>query len=321
MAQLQVPYAGVPNFARSMGASLNTLRAGNVAIVGVPLESVGLRPGMQDGPRAIREASVDFIYPLQTSGTLVDIDSGRTLTWPKSSKLVDLGDLPAAPGESERTQNTLREFFASLVKKRVVPIALGGDRFITYPLFAGFGEALRQRRRKAGFIQLSGDLAMQDEHPVWGKHWHGATARRVLESGYVEPRNAVLVGVRGLQPYEEWEWAKRLGVTVLTLAEVRQQGLAAIAQQALEIAGREDRAVYLSVDISVVDAGSAPGRGAVVVGGCTAQELLELAHHLASPQVEAVDMVGVAPVWDLGGRAPRLAAEALIELIAPRVFR
>ena len=71
----------------------------------------------------------------------------------------------------------------------------------------------------------------------------------------------------------------------------------------------------------MIDAGHAPGRGAVVVGGLSSLELLELVRHLSHPSVGAVDVVGVAPALDVSGRTPSLAAQAVIELIAPRVFR
>ena len=75
--QFQVPYAGVHTFARAALGSVQTLRPGNVAVFGVAQSSSGLRQGMHDAPRAIREASADFIYPLQSAGTLMDIETAE----------------------------------------------------------------------------------------------------------------------------------------------------------------------------------------------------------------------------------------------------
>ena len=317
----QVPFAGVHTFARAASGSVQTITSGSVAVFGVPRSSAGLRQGMHDGPRAIREASADFIYPLQSAGTLIDIETGRTLTWPDRLTLEDLGDVTLYPEDVDRTNSSLREFTDSIAAKEAVPVALGGDRSITYPLFLGFGDALKQHNRRAGLIQLSNELALADEHPTWGKHWYGATLRNILDSGQVDDQNVVVLGVHGLQEAEEWDRAQQLGITVLPLNTVREQGIKATAEQALQVAGEGTDSVYISLDISVVDPGYAPGQGSVMVGGLTARELLQLARELGKPQVGAIDGVGVAPSWDLGGRAQQLVAEAIIEMIAPRVFQ
>ena len=317
----QVPYAGVHTFARAALGTVETLKPGNVAVFGVPQASSGLRQGMHDGPRAIREASVDFIYPLQSAGTLVDISTGRTLTWPDELKLEDLGDAVLYPEDVPRTNASLQEFVSSITAKEAVPVGLGGDRSITYPLFLGFADGLKQRNQKAGLVQLSNELAMGDAHPTWGKHWHGATLRNILDSGQVDPHNIAVVGVHGLQEAEEWDRAQKAGVTILALNKVRDKGMKAAAKRALEIAGKGADSVYVSLDIGVVDPGYAPGQGSVMVGGLTARELLQLVRELGAPRVGAVDGVGVAPSWDLGGRAQQLVAQAIIEVIAPRVFQ
>ncbi len=320
-SQFQVPFAGVHTFARAAPGSVQTLKSGNVAVFGVPRASTGLRQGMDDGPRAIREASADFIYPLQSAGSLIDIETGRTLTWSDELRLEDLGDAVLYPEDVDRTNSSLREFVASIAAKEAVAVGLGGDRSVTYPIFLGFADALKQRNGKAGLIQLSSELALGGEHPTWGKHWYGATLQNILDSGQVDASNVVVVGIHGLQEAEEWDRAQQVGVTVVPLNTVREQGIKATAEEALKVAGKGTDSVYLSLDISVVDPGYAPGQGSVMVGGLTARELLQLVRELGKPQVGALDAVGVAPSWDLGGRAQQLLAEAVIEVIAPRVFQ
>ena len=292
-----------------------------MAVVGVPYDSTGLRQGMQQGPGAIREASVDFIYPMQTAGTLVELGTGRSLTWSEELSLVDLGDLPVQHSDLDAAAGHFREYIKSVVAKGAMPLALGGDRWVTCPLFLGFADALNQGDQAPGLIIVSSGLGLGQEHPTWGKRWHGATLKRILETGLVEAANIVVAGVHGLLSYQEWEEAKRAGITVLPLKQMRQQGIEASARQALEIAGKGAGSTYVSLDISAVDAGQAPGQGDVLVDGLTARELLQLSRYLANPKVGAADGVGVAPQWDPGGRAQRLMAEALIEVIAPRVFQ
>ena len=318
---IQVPYAGVHTFARSPQKAIGELKPGDVAVLGVPHDGTSsTRQGVRHGPRGIREASVDFIYGVQSAGTVVDVLTGHTLTWSDDMSLADLGDLAVYPTDLPRTEDTLRETLATIVGRGAFPVALGGDHYITYPLVQGFAEALKVQGKKAGLVQLASGLDMGDEHPLWGGYWHGATLRRLVESKALDAENMVWLGVHGFLPYPEWEMVRSSGGTVITVGSLREQGLEAAARQAIEVAGRGCDAIYISLDIGVVDSGYAPGRGDVVVGGLVPEELLELMRALYDPKVGALDVVEVAPPIDPAGRTTRLAAEAVIELIAPRVF-
>ena len=317
----QVPYAGIHTFARASQKTIDQLQPGDVAVLGVPHDGTSSsRQGVRQGPRGIREASVDFIYAVQSAGTVVDILTGDTLTWSDSSSLADLGDLPVYPTDVVRTEDILREAMVSIVGRGAFPLVLGGDHYITYPLFQGFAQSLKAQGKKAGLIQLASALDLADQHPLWGKTWHGATLRRLLESKTLDPANIVWLGVHGFLPYAEWELAQTSGATVITVRSLREEGLASAACRAIEVAGRGCDAIYLSLDIGIVDSGYAPGRGDVVVGGLVPEELLELIRALRDPKVAALDLVEVAPPIDPAGRTTRLAAEAAIELIAPKVF-
>ena len=141
-SRLQLPYAGAHTFARSEFVGPEAVNPGSVAVIGVPFDSTRLRQGMQQGPGAIREASVDFIYPMQTAGTLVELGTGQSLTWSEELNLVDLGDLPIQHADLDATDSYFREFTKSIVAKGAM--ALGGDRWVTYPMFLGFADALHQ---------------------------------------------------------------------------------------------------------------------------------------------------------------------------------
>ena len=318
---IQVPYAGIHTFARSPQKAIGELKTGDVAVLGVPHDGTSsTRQGVRLGPRGIREASVDFIYGVQSAGTVVDVLTGHTLTWSDDSSLADLGDLAVYPTDLPRTEDTLRETLAAIVGQGAFPVALGGDHYITYPLFQGFAEALKAQGKKAGLIQLASGLDMGDKHPLWGGYWHGATLRRLVESKALDAENIVWLGVHGFLPYAEWEMVQTIGATAVTVGSVREQGIESAARQAIEVAGRGCDAIYISMDIGVVDSGYAPGRGDVVVGGMVPEELLELMRALQDPKIGALDIVEVAPPIDPAGRTTRLAAEAIIELIAPKVF-
>ncbi len=314
-------FAGINTFARAPQGAIQDLKPGDVALAGVAHDGTSSsRQGVRQGPRAIREASVDFIYQLQASSSkaLVDVTSGRTLRLPSEMSLVDLGDLAVYPMDLDRTLSTCRTAISTVVEKGAFPVFLGGDHFITYPLFQGFVEGLG---KKVGLIQLSSQLALAERDEAWGENWHGATLHRILDSGSVDGRNVVFVGTQGYISYKEWELARARGMTVITADSARADGPQKTAQRALDLAGDGCDAIYLSLDIGVIDSGYASGTGDIVIGGLTPVELLGLMRGFSgSSKIGALDVVEVAPALDIRGRSERLAAEAVIELIAPRVF-
>jgi agmatinase len=314
-------FAGINTFARAPEGIIDNLSAGDVAVVGIPLEiTPGARQGTREGPRSIRNASADFIYELQasTSGALIDINTGRTLRMPSELRLTDLGDLSVDPSALNQATDRSRSIMEAIVGKSAFPVAIGGDHIITYPLVESYVAATG---KKVGLVQLSSQLDLADPDTEWGENGYGATLRHIIDGGSIDPKNIVFVGTQGYITHQEWSLAQSLGATVITADSAREKGPEATAQQALETAGAGADIIYLSLDVDVVDSGYASGTGEVVIGGLKPIEVLSLMRELSkSDAIGAMDVVEVAPSLDVRGRTERLAAEAIIELIAPKVF-
>lgn len=320
--EIQAPFAGLRTFSRAPRGTIDSLVKGQVAICGAPLDGVtGSHPAVSQGPQSIRDASVQFIYRLQTQGSLTDIISGHSLRWPPDGRLVDIGDFPLYPSNLEDAEAQLRGAMEALMTKQTFPLVLGGSQYITYPLFSQFSEVVERSGGKAGLIQLARSLNMSGPHPVLQDRWHGTIMHRLLRDGRVAARNVALLGAHGYLPYAEWELARDSGVTVVTLAAAKRIGLAEAARQALEAVRRGCDHVYLSANLNVVDPAYAPGCGTRRgIGGMTPQEFLEVLRAFSDAEIAAVDIVEVAPLLDSRARTSRLAAEGAIELLRTRAF-
>ena len=149
------------------------IQQGTVAVVGIPYDGASTsRQGVRQGPRSIREASADFIYDLQASqsGALIDVISGRVLNTPSANALLDLGDLQSSPLDSQGVIDACTDAFSRISKSGGFPVALGGDRFITFPLVGGLAEGLGQN---VGLIRLSGQLSLANPDSSHGPDWTG----------------------------------------------------------------------------------------------------------------------------------------------------
>src|SRR5579884_3660450 len=81
------------------------------------------------------------------------------------------------------------------------------------------------------------------------------------------------------------------------------------------------RALYLTIDIDVLDPGIAPGTGNPEPDGATYDELLTALGSLASHRIVGMDLVEVSPPCDPTGLTPIVAASLVREMIllfAPR---
>ncbi|MGQ0797187.1 MAG: agmatinase [Methanobacteriota archaeon] len=310
-------YVGLPTFMKlPLCPDEPSLRAAkpDVAIVGAPFdEGTSNRPGARYGPRAIRAASylAGDIWSIQ-----LEVDTFRAI------RCVDAGDAPVVPARPERAHRVIREKVRRVAAAGVVPIVLGGDHSITYPSAAAVSEV--HRPRKVGVVHF-------DAHADTGKDLygallsHGTPMRRLIEEGWIDGRNFVQVGLRGYWPDREtFRWMRERGMRWHTMVEIEERGMPAVLEDAVAEALDGPDAVYLSVDIDVLDPAAAPGTGTPEPGGLSARELLRAVREVVRrTDVVAMDVVEVSPPYDhaevTAMAAHRCVLEALSALAAKRV--
>ena len=83
----------------------------------------------------------------------------------------------------------------------------------------------------------------------------------------------------------------------------------------------QDRPVYVSLDIDVLDPAFAPGTGTPEAGGLTSRELLAVLRGFEGANLVGADVVEVSPAYDhaeITGIAAAHAAYELLTVMAPR---
>jgi arginase family enzyme len=321
----QPSFAGVSGFLRAPLADYEDVGPDAVTVLGAPHDTTcSSRQGARFGPAGIRMASQYLGDLLQRGdGELVDLATGQVFHRPGSGALLDLGDLGMHPNDVERTTASIREGVAESAARGGFPVTLGGDHYISYPAFLGFSDAFcgSDRAKRVGFIQMDAHFDLGDVNLVWGRYWHGSNARRISEVDVVNPANMVWIGVNGVTRGDQYEFARGMGLNFFTSDDVRRLGIVEVVRRAIEVAGAGTDAIYLSLDIDVVDTMFAPGTGALVWGGIRPADLLAAMDLIGAANVRAMDLVEVAPNLDPTEATARLASLAVMRLVAPRVFR
>ncbi len=264
----------------------------NAAILGVPAWRTSLSPtGAHATPAAVREALKRY------SPTLLGpppIDLNDVLT------IVDAGDVEEPDGPEGEAH--VREAVAALDTDLV--IALGGDNAVTYPVAQASGAK--------GLITLDAHFDLRDGIS------NGSPVRRLVECGF-DPKRIVQLGIADFA--NSAAYARRaadLGITVVTLDQLRERGMVAAMADALVIAGADDGLVHLDIDVDVCDRSVAPGCPASVPGGLQAHEVRALVRAAATDaRVVSADIVEVDAIADSEDqRTVRLAALCVLELLA-----
>jgi agmatinase len=264
-------------------------RAVDVAIVGAPVDDgVSHRSGARFGPRAIREAQY-------TSGSINAFESGVRPF--EVLQVVDAGDANVAAGDLARSHAMVYRKVHEVAEAGAIPIVLGGDHSIAWPSATAIADVRWPSRLGIVHFDAHADTADAERGQLAG---HGTPMRRLIESGAVSGRNFVQVGLRGYWPsVEVFDWMRARGMRWHTMREMEERGAEAVVADAIAEALDGPDAIYLSVDVDVLDPGIAPGTGTPEPGGLLTRELLRAIRQV----VEVVDLAGmdiveVSPPYD-----------------------
>lgn len=326
--KLITSYAGFPSFFNAPIVEPEKVEEGMTVVAGVPIDHgvvVG-RPGARYGPRGIREASVlsRGAYEVSAENTLLDVESGVFMKPRADSGLADVGDFHVNPTSVSETTATVIEGVSNIVRRGGFPVILGGDHYVAYPGFAGFAAGMAERKPdlRLGYLHIDSHPDLRDVHGVGGRFTHGTQVRRISEERYVTFRNMAWIGLNGsvVDP-AQYRIFKSEGAKVITARAVQERGPEDVVRDALDHIAQGVDAVYVSVDIDVVDGSHSPGTGAFVFSGITAPEFLGMMEALATHDVVgAIDMCEVAPPLDSTGRTAQLAASGLLAALNRRLF-
>lgn len=263
-------------------------RDASVIMIGVPDESGSRssRPGCAQGPDAIRRVVAEREMFGEGRPALPSRGSRHHDTW-------DFGNVTKS-----QVSKTIRNFLL----RRKFPIVLGGDHSITTQVLKGYP-------RDADI-----SLVYFDAHPdiVYAtRPYYGSVVADV--AGFnVNLKKSVEIGIR--QPErEELDHINEHGLLTIAPVDIIEMG---IKETWRLIENRISGAVYVSIDMDVVDPAFAPGVGTPAPGGLISTEIMYLLKKLATRGLVGMDVMETNPPWDIQDMTAHLAARFIIETLA-----
>jgi len=295
-----------------------------IGVLGVPLDLGASRRGTDMGPSAIRYAQLQDILA-QTGHTVHEFGN---LSVPVAGQGETKGPLRYLD-EIVAVCDALARATTAMMDEGCFPLILGGD----HSLALGTLAAVCRRYPEVGLLWLDahGDFNTPETSPSGNIHGMplavavGRGEPALVGLGGYQPKvpesHVVIVGARDLDGIERTA-LRESAVTIFTMKEIDELGIAAVMRQALGITtdgGR--RPFHLSLDLDVVDPVYAPGVGTPVEGGLSFREA-HLAMELIGQTCALVsaEIVEVNPILDQANRTGRLAAGLAASALGKRIL-
>jgi arginase len=300
-----------------------------IHLIGVPLDLGAGRRGVDMGPSAFRIAGLgDKLSAL-----------GYTV--------VDKGDLPAPIPETKAPQDEHKKYIAEIAKvctklyqtsleslhEGALPIVLGGDHSLGAGSVAAAAIWARKTAKKPiGLIWVDahGDMNTPRSTPSGNVHGMplaallGQQPAELARIGGFAPKvradRTVLVGIRNLDDREK-ELVKAARVHVFTMKDIDRRGMAAVAEDAIRLAGDDTAGIHVSFVMDSCDPAIAPGVGTAVKGGINYREAHLFMEILAdSGRLTSLDLVEVNPTLDVRNATAILGTELALSALGKRIL-
>ena len=283
--RLNRSYSGVPTFLRcDYCDDIETMDA-DYAVIGVPYDDgspfVG---GSRFCARAVREHSLRF-----GGGALYDIAEDKEYLRDvlANRRLVDCGDVDTAPSRGDVTMANLTRDVERIRKRGAMPIVLGGDHTLTYPVVRAFDKAMH-------VIQL--DAHLDYSAVVQGMTYVNSTSMRLIHQ-LDHVKSLTQFGIRSMRDMKQnADDARANGGRIITMPEIRRDGAGSIADHIPE---GDD--VYVTIDIDAYDMSLCPGCISAEPGGLVYEEMQAALRAITGRlNVVGFDFVEVNPPLDVG---------------------
>jgi agmatinase len=298
------PFVGIPSFLRApICTDLSKLKAA-IAVIGVPFdEGSPYLAGSRMGPRALREHSLRFVgggskgfYNPESDRQYLEYEMARGL-------IVDTGDVDILPTNVEKTFENITHTTREVMDRGAMPLVLGGDHSITYPVVRAFKQPLHVVHFDAhtDYAPFIHDLRFTNQHPFR----HITPMKHVL--------SLTQVGIRSLRESEEIVGgSRRDGNRVVMMSQFERMGPKGLARL---VPANAD--CYVSIDVDVLDISLVPGCVSAEPNGMSYAQLRDALKEIAiRANVIGFDFVEVNPQLDVGtGVTSYLGVHTVLEFL------
>lgn len=268
-----------------MGAT-NKFESAGCVMVGLPYDGTcSFRPGTRFAPQEIRTASIG----LETYSPVF----GRDM---EEISFYDAGDLDLPFGNREKALSMIEKTALEVYAAGKKWLGIGGEHLVTLPAV----KACQEKHPDLAIIHFDAHADLREEY-LGEELSHSTVIRRISE--FVKPENIIQFGIRS-GTKDEFRWMSAHNSLCRYENEFPQW-----------IKRFENKPVYLTIDLDVLDPSIFPGTGTPEPGGMTYNELISRLTMLQGFNIVGADVVELSPHYDMSGVSTITAAKVIREVL------
>jgi agmatinase len=211
----------------------------------------------------------------------------------------------------------IQKKISAITSAGAVPFCIGGDHSFSPAIVRAIG---RSSKGKIGVVHFdshfdNAERFNEDTYPRCSPLHHIAHLPQIKKTSIVH------VGIRGPRNSKrQMQYARELGASVLTIQDIRRDGMDKTMDKAIFTAGDGTDGLYVTVCSDIIDVAFNPG-GPPDFDGLTPHELFYAVRRLGAHGIIGFDFVEIYPLQDKNNVSAHLAAWSMIHALAGMAMR
>ena len=268
----------------------NPYEESSVVVFGVGFDgTTSNRPGTRFASSSMRQE----FYGLETYSPKLSLDL-------EDYKICDIGDLELSIGNTDLVLNEIYEGTKNIVRDNKIPLMIGGEHLVTLPAF----KAVYEKYEDIYVLHFDAHTDLREEYNN-NKNSHATVIKRIWD--IVGDNRIYQFGIRS-GTKEEFNFALKENHTYMEVSTI----------DTFEeiVRSLNEKNVYLTIDLDVLDPAIFPGTGTPEPGGITYNEFEKIFKILKDSNINLVgcDIVELSPDYDNTNVSTITACKILREL-------
>ena len=270
-----------------MGAN-SSYEVSSWVMLGLPYDGTcSNKSGTKFAPQAIRTAS----FALEEYSPVFDRELCET-------NFFDAGDLDLPLGNRDKSLAIIEDNIKNILLDNKKVFSIGGEHLVSLPAI----KAYYNKYEDLHVVHFDAHCDLRENY-LGEKLSHACVIRRVLD--FLPTKNLFQIGIRSGEK-SEFELMK-INNTLIKTKENKEQMFKSL----------QNKPVYLTVDIDVLDTSVVAGTGTQEAGGMQFNELIAYFKELKNNDINIVgmDLVELSPDYDASGASTAVAVKIAREML------
>lgn len=290
----------------------------NISIIDMPLFYGCDNPGVEQGPKILRENNLLNIF--NKSHNVCDMGEVHVKNVSSNDKYAANAKMKYLD-EVVRSNIGLADKVYKALENSTLPLVIGGDHALAIGSIAGASKYF-ENDLAVVWVDAHGDINTLETSPSGNIHGmplassmgigHETLTNIYSSSQKVKPENVFLLGCRDLD-LGELEIINNYNLNIWTMRDIKDKGISTVLKELLEAINKKNiKNIHLSFDIDSLDPKYVPGTGTPVEDGLSFSEGKEVLETILNTSlVKSMDFVEFNPVLDKNKKT----LETCIELL------